>query len=76
MLSLPFLDAYGRNQLYGMLWYCFCFYFNSGKQCGTIMFGEATGTTISCCLGRWYGPMLSQSFLDVYGTNQVYGMPW
>jgi hypothetical protein len=27
------------------------------------------GTTISCCLGRHDGPMLSQSFLNVYDTN-------
>jgi hypothetical protein len=47
MLSQSFLDVYGTNQVYGMLWYCFCLYFNSGKDCGTIMFAEATGTTIS-----------------------------
>ncbi len=30
------------------------------------MFAMATGTTISCSLRRWYVPVLSLSFLDVY----------
>ncbi len=29
-------------------------------------FAVATGTTISCSLGRWYGTVFSLSFLDVY----------
>jgi hypothetical protein len=32
-----------------------------------IMFVVATGTTISQCLGRKYGPVLSLSFFDVNG---------
>jgi hypothetical protein len=31
-------------------------------------FAVATGTTISCSLGRQYGPVFSPSFLDVYDT--------
>ncbi len=35
----------------------------------TIMFLVATGTNMSCSLGRQYKPVLSQFFLDVYGYN-------
>ncbi len=31
------------------------------------MFAEAAGTTISCSLGRKYGPVLSLYFFDIYG---------
>jgi hypothetical protein len=30
------------------------------------MFAVAPGTTISCSMGRWYGPVLSLSFLVVH----------
>jgi hypothetical protein len=46
-----------------MIWECFCF----GTACSSIIFAVAIVTTISCSLGRWYGPMLSISFFDVYG---------
>ncbi len=35
--------------------------------CATIMSAVATGTNISCSLGRQYKLVLSLSFLDVYG---------
>jgi hypothetical protein len=47
---------------------CFCFYFCFGASHGAIMPVVATGTTISCSQGRRYGPVLSLSFLDVYGA--------
>jgi hypothetical protein len=37
--------------------------------CNTYMFAAASGTTISCSLGRQYGPVLSLSFLDDYGCS-------
>jgi hypothetical protein len=33
-------------------------------------FAKATGTTISCSLGRWYGPVFSLSLLNVYGLTK------
>jgi hypothetical protein len=33
------------------------------------MFAVAADTIISCAFGRWYGPVLSLSFLDVYGIR-------
>jgi hypothetical protein len=33
------------------------------------MFAGATRTTISCSIGRQYGPMFGLSFLDVYGGS-------
>jgi hypothetical protein len=47
---------------------CICFAFCHGTSYGAIMFVVATGTTVCCRLGRRYGPELSLSFLDVYGT--------
>jgi hypothetical protein len=44
-----------------------------GTACGTIIFAEATGTTISCILGRWYGPLFSLSFLNVYAGKTKWG---
>jgi hypothetical protein len=49
-----------------MIRQCFCFDFCFGKACGTIMFAVATGATISCSLGRQYGPVPSLSFLDIH----------
>jgi hypothetical protein len=40
-----------------------------GTACGAIMVEVANGTTISCSLGRQYWPVLSLSFLDVYGLD-------
>jgi hypothetical protein len=37
------------------------------------MLAVATGTTISCRLGRQCGPLLSLSFLDVYDREFVQG---
>jgi hypothetical protein len=34
------------------------------------MFAVTSGTTISCSLGWWYGPVFSPYFLDVYARNQ------
>jgi hypothetical protein len=48
----------------GNFLYDFCF----GTAFGAIMFAVVTGTTISCSLGRWYGPVRGLSFLDVYGS--------
>jgi hypothetical protein len=53
------LDVY----VVGMLLFRSCFV----SACGAIMLAAATGTTISCLLGRQYGPVLSLSLLDVYG---------
>jgi hypothetical protein len=36
----------------------------------------AIGTTISCSLGKWYGPVLSLSFLDVYVSMSTYFGPY
>ncbi len=47
------------------MFFDFCF----GTACGAIMFAVATGTTFSCSLGRLYRPVLSLSFLDVYGLR-------
>jgi hypothetical protein len=44
----------------------FLFWFYIGTECGAIMFAMATGTTISCSLGRQYGPVLRLSFLDAF----------
>jgi len=54
---------------------CFYFDFCFAKAHGTIMFAVATGTTICCCKGRLWGPMLSLSFLDVYACNCGH-LPW
>jgi hypothetical protein len=51
---------------------CFCFDFCFGASCGAIMFAVATGTNISSSLGRQDRPVLSLSFLDVYGTTSSY----
>jgi hypothetical protein len=40
--------------------------FSFGAACGAVMFAVATDTTISCCLGRQYGPLFRPSFLDAY----------
>jgi hypothetical protein len=45
----------------------FCF----GTAYHAIMFVVATGTTISCSLGRQYRPVLSLSFLDVYEEDET-----
>jgi hypothetical protein len=37
----------------------------------TIKFDVTNGNTISCGPGRQYGAVLSLSFLDVYGANQL-----
>jgi hypothetical protein len=34
-------------------------------------FAVATGTSISCSLGRRYGPVFSLTFIDVYGLNSA-----
>jgi hypothetical protein len=47
---------------------CFCFDFCFGTLYGAIVAAVDTGTTISCSLGRQYGPLLSLFFLDVYGA--------
>jgi hypothetical protein len=40
-----------------------------GTTCGTIMFTAVISITISCSLGWQLGPVLSLSFLDVYGQQ-------
>ncbi len=54
------VDAYATRM--------FSFWFCHGAVCGTIMFAVATGTTISCSLGRHYGTELKTSSLDVYAS--------
>jgi hypothetical protein len=50
-----------------MPWKCFCLDFALGQTtCGTVLLAVATGTTISCSLGRHFGPGLS--FLEIYGS--------
>ncbi len=43
---------------------CFRFDFWFGITCVIISFAVAIGTTISCSLGRLYGPVFSLSYLD------------
>jgi hypothetical protein len=44
---------------------CFCFDF-VWYSMWYHYFEVAAGTTISCSLDRWYSPVFSLSFLDVY----------
>jgi hypothetical protein len=49
----------------------FCFDFCLGTTWIAIKLAVANGLSISCSLGRWYGPLLNLSFLDVYGVACV-----
>jgi hypothetical protein len=60
------MGVYVKTKLMSMPWECFCFDFSFGTACGAIMFAAANGITISCSFGRWYWPVLSLYFLDVY----------
>jgi hypothetical protein len=53
---------------------CFCFDFCFGTACGTIILVVATGTTISCSLGKQCEPVLSLSFLDVHVQNTSFSL--
>ncbi len=48
----------------------FLFQFFFDTACGAIMFAVATGTTISCNLGKQYTSFINLSFSDVYGSLQ------
>ncbi len=66
-LYLNYVDGYAARM------FLFCFFF--GTACSAILFAVATGTTISSSLGRQYGPVLSLSFLDVYGFTSYIWIP-
>ncbi len=51
------------NYAKGMFWFWFLIF----VQHVASLFAVATGTTISCSLGRQYGPVFSLSFLNIYG---------
>jgi hypothetical protein len=55
VLYSNYVDGYAM----GMFFVLFSF----GTACGAIMLVAATGTTISCSLGRWYMPVLCLSYL-------------
>jgi hypothetical protein len=44
-----------------LFWFCF------GTSGGAIMFAVATGTTITCIMGKQNRPVLCLSLFDVYG---------
>jgi hypothetical protein len=44
--------------------------------CNTYIFAVAISTTISCSLGRQYGPVLSLAFLDVYRYSITPLLQW
>jgi len=52
---------------------CFCFDFWFWYSMWHHYFIVAIGTTISCSLGRRYGPVFSLSFLGVYGYTPLIG---
>jgi len=58
-------SGYVNSYALGMFWFWFCY----GTACGAIAFAMATGMTLTCSLGRRYGPILSLSFFDAYGIS-------
>jgi len=59
-LCSDYLEGYAME-----MFFFFCF----GTACPAIIFAVVTCTTISCNLSRWYQPMISLHFFDVYGQS-------
>ncbi len=70
------MGVYVHTRKFTLLWECVCF----GTVCDAIIFVLATDTTISRIMDRkyqgrgQYGPLFSQSFLDVY-VMAIHKMP-
>ncbi len=62
------MGVYGQtNYAKGMFLFWFLILYSMWRH----YFAVATDTITSCSLGRWYGPVYSLSFLDVYGSTQL-----